>query len=248
MTDGERLRAVLARVAGAGGGADDPGTVGLRAVLERVDATVLPRCLTLFAGDTGLALAAVERRLLAVDGVAVPDGPGAAADLGARLAQHLAQHLAADPAPRLAEAPWPPGAAWDAARGLSARAIAAAVGLDLWPDRSPAARLLAWVTAVQHRTVAAAGHGALAEAGIGWGDADALAAALARLAPDGPEALAARGLAGPAGGAVDEAAGLVVRVAADGSAILVAGSPDGGVVVLADPGDLPDLIRDWQAA
>ncbi|MCU0909645.1 MAG: hypothetical protein MUF73_19990 [Rhodobacteraceae bacterium] len=242
MTEGERLRAQLARAARAGGGGAD-GPVDLRAALERLDATVLPRCLTIAAGGTTLALAVAERRLLAVNGAPGPDGPEAAAQVGLRLAHHLAR----DPAPCLVEGPWPTGVTRDPSRGLSARAIAASLGVDLWPDRSLAARLERWVIAVQHRTRAGAGYGALADAALGWGDDGAVARAIARLAPDGPAALMARGLAGPAGGAAGEAVpGLVACAGADGSAVLVAGSPEGGVAVLARLEDLPDLIRDWQ--
>jgi hypothetical protein len=242
MTDGDRLRALLARAARAGG--DDPRRAGLHALLQRLDATVLPRRVTVLAGSASLELAAVERRLVAVNGAAVPDGPGAAGEVGAL----LSRHLAGDPSPRMSEGPWPPGAAWDPSRGLSVRAIAGAGGVELWPDRSLAARLEAWVMTMDRRDVAAAGYGALSGSGIGWGDAAVLAGALDRLAPEGPEALVARGLGGPAGGAAGEAGpGLVARAGADGSAVLVAGSPEGGVVVLARLADLPDLIREWQA-
>jgi len=241
MTDGDRLRALLARTAEAG--AAEQVAVGLRAVLERLDATVLPRCLSIAAGDVVLALSVMERRVLAVGGIDGLDAPDAAARVGAL----LARHLGFDPTPRLSESPLSPDAARDPSRGLSARAIAAALGVALWPDRSLAGRLQAWAAAVHPQAATAVGYGLLADADVGWGDAAAVVAALARYAPGGPEALVARALDGPAGGVAGEAApGLVVLAGEDGPALLVAGSPEGGIAVLADLSDVPDLVRAWQ--
>jgi hypothetical protein len=264
MTEAERLRAALAGAAAAGPAAP-PQTAPLRALLQRVDATILPRRLTAAAHDPGAALVldVAARRIVALvapapDGLPAPDAAlfGASLDFAdpaavAAIARVLSAWDAGLSGPvRLTEAALAPGAhGARASPGVAAGALAQALGLHLWPDRTLPARLEAWVTEVMGRVQALVGYGALGDAGIDAGDPADLAAALAEVAPDGPGARLAAALAGPAGGDADEAApALAVLALRDGRLLAVAGAPEGGVAALADPGALSDLVGAWQAA
>jgi hypothetical protein len=262
MTEGERLRAVLAGAAASGSGGRSAGVPGpmLAALVRRIDTTLMPRRVTAAAGAASLHLVAAERRLVrldAVSGVSASGGPVGAPlafdDPGtvAAVAQVLQGWAAAAAGPlHLAEAPVPPGAGHaGTSPGIGAAALAAALGIDLWPDRSLPARLERWLVAVAETAQALGGHGALQDAGLDAGDPAALADAVAQAAPDGPGALLAAAMAGPAGGAGDEPAPLLAVVPAGPGAVLaVAGSPEGGVLVLAGAADLGPLVRAWQAA
>jgi hypothetical protein len=271
MSDAERVRALLAEAASVGSGSGwTLGGDALRGILHAVDATILPRTLRFTLVDTvtdrrlaqpepgALCLIAAERRVKVLVGPA-PSGLAAADaarfdtplafDDDATLAG-VAQVLSAwveslsCAAVKVTEAPPDDGAAAGmSGMGLAATTIAQALGVELWPDRSLPARLEAWMPEVWQHAVAGAGFGALAGPGLSHGDETATAAlarALAQFAPDGLPTTLTRGLAD------GRTAGLVAFVDEDGRSLMIVGSAEAGLAVLATDEALPDLVRIWQ--
>ncbi len=267
------------------------GGEALRVVLQAVDGTILPRRLEIAPQGTApatgtqatpgtLRLIAAERRLLELIGPA-PKGLAAGdADLfdrplafdDAALPVSVARILAAwaatvagatlrVTADRLPDAAGQTGGTGMAGTGLGTAALAQALGLRVWPDRSLAARLEAWMPEAWRLALAGTGFGALGDGTVVHGDAAAMAAFDAtclHLAPEGLPAVLSGALSGdPSGGAGHAPAGrapgavspgLVVLAGTEGRALVVAGAPEAGLAALVPDAAVAPLLRAWQGA